>query len=337
MHTVVVIGCGTIGERHLRAFQRTGRARVVACDSNPALLESLATKYGVSIVTDWQRVLAERKFDVAVICTPCDLHVSMATQAVRQGLHVLIEKPLAPSLTGVDALLQARDEGRRQVAVGYVWHVFPCLVQARDYLLGGELGPVRHVTAVSGQNFPRLRPAHTAHYSQTYYRDQRTGGGAIQDALTHLINWVEHVIGPADSVLCDCAHQVLPEVTVEDTVNLSSRHGDVLAGFSLNQFQAPNESTLQFNAVSGSLKIELHRERWGVFRENDTDWQWRTAAVPDRDAHFLKQANVFLDQVEGEPAQLCSLEAAGQTLRFNLAALASAQSGARVHCAEVYA
>jgi hypothetical protein len=47
------------------------------------------------------------------------------------------------------------------------------------------------------------------------------------------------------------------------------------------------------------------------------------------------QANRFLDLVEGRPAALCSLEAAEQTLRFNLAALASADQGVRVHCANV--
>jgi len=52
--------------------------------------------------------------------------------------------------------------------------------------------------------------------------------------------------------------------------------------------------------------------------------------VPERDSHFIAQANVFLDQIEGRPATLCSLEDAAQTLRFNLAALASAETGTRV-------
>ena len=52
---------------------------------------------------------------------------------------------------------------------------------------------------------------------------------------------------------------------------------------------------------------------------------------------FSAQANAFLDQLEGKPAQRCTLEAALQTLRFNLAALASADTGARVHCARLTA
>jgi predicted dehydrogenase len=337
LHSVLIIGCGSIGERHLRCFQKTGRAQVTACDANPALLGAMATTYQVPTVANWEQALANQKFDAVVICTPAHLHVAMAQRVLQSGCHVLIEKPLSQSLTGVEDLLRIHASSGRHASVAYVLHVYPLLIQAREFLLGGELGPIRHVTTTSGQYFPGGRPAHTVHYSQTYYRDRKTGGGAIQDALTHTVNWIESVIGPTDSVLCDCSHQVLPGVTVEDTVNVSTRNGEILANYTLNQFQAPNESTWQFNTAAGSLKIEFHQRRWGTFRLGDSDWDWRVVPPADRDAPFIAQAAAFLDQLDGQPSRLCTLPAAVQTLRFNLAALASADSGARVHCARVIA
>lgn len=335
MHSILVIGCGSIGERHLRCFQATGRAKVTACEANPALLKTIADTYRVEAFSNWEEAMTAGQFDACVICTPAHLHVAMAIRALERRLHVLIEKPLSQSMDRIEELLRARASAGRQVAVAYVLHVYPLLMQAREFLRTGELGPVRHVTATSGQYFPGGRPAHTVHYSKTYYRDRKTGGGAIQDALTHTANWVESVVGPTDSVMCDCAHQVLPEVTVEDTVNLSARHGDVLVNYTLNQFQAPNESTLQFNTASGSVKIEFHHRRWGVLRLGESAWTWREVPPADRDVPFTTQANAFLDQIEGQPSRLCSLDAGLQTLRFNLAALASAESGARVSCASI--
>ena len=328
-HSVLVLGCGSIGERHLRNFQRTGRARLTACDSNPALLAMMAERYGVATAGDWQAALASGGLDACVICTPAHLHVPMAIAALQHGLHVLVEKPLSHSLEGVDELFRTRDRSGRQLAVAYVLHVYALLMEARAFLRRGEFGPVREASVVAGQPFHLFRPA----YAQTYYRDHRTGGGAIQDALTHNVNWVESVIGPADSVLCDCAHLVLPNVEVEDTVHVSSRHGGALATFALNQFQAPNETTLQFHAAGGSVKIELRAQRWGTYAAGASDWTWHTVPPIERDTPFIDQANAFLDQLEGQPSRLCSLEAAAQTLRFNLAALASAKSGARVACA----
>jgi predicted dehydrogenase len=335
MYSVLIIGCGSIGERHLRCFQRTGRARVTACDVSPTLLATIAQTYQVSTLTNWQAALDNDHYDAAVICTPAHMHVQTATTLLQRGCHVLIEKPLSQSLVGIDDLLKARDLSRRQAAVAYVLHTYPILRQVREFLQKGELGPVRHVTVTTGQYFPGGRPAHAVHYSKTYYRDRASGGGAIQDALTHIANWVESVVGPTDSVLCDCAHQVLPEVTVEDTVNLCARHGDILVNYTLNQFQAPNETTVQFHTATGSVKIELHNRRWGTFRMGASDWTWCEVPAADRDTPFITQAEYFLDQIEGKPAQLCTVEAAVQTLRFNLAALAAADSGVRVHCARL--
>jgi predicted dehydrogenase len=336
MHDVLIIGCGSIGERHLRCFQKTGRAKVAACDANATLLATLAATYGVSTHADWREAVRGQRFSTVVVCTPAHLHVPIATELLRGGHHVLIEKPLSQSLAGVDELIEARHASGTKAAVAYVLHVFPILNAVRDFLLAGELGPIMQATCTGGQYFPGGRPPHTVHYSKTYYRDRKLGGGAIQDALTHTANWLESILGPTDSLICDCAHQVLPDVTVEDTVHISARNGATLVNYTLNQFQAPNESTLQFNTAKGSVKVELHNHRWGVYRLGDQNWAWHDVPAAERDSAFMEQANRFLDTIEGKPARLCSLEAAHQTLRFNLAALTSADAGGiRVDCASL--
>jgi len=332
MHSILILGCGSIGERHLRCFQKTKRATVAACDTNPSLVQAMADRYGADTFVDYGAALRQ-PFDAVVICTPAHLHVPMARAALEAGKHVLIEKPLSQSLAGVDSLLQAHASSGRHASVAYIYRVVPVLAAAGAFLREGSLGPVLQATLNSGQHFPAMRPPHTVPYHQTYYRDRQTGGGAIQDAITHLANWVESVVGPTDSVLCDCAHLALPHVEVEDTVHIAARHGGTLVSYTLNQFQAPNESTLQFNTALGSVRIELHLQRWGVMKLGEPGWTWHECPVPERDTNFILQADAFLDQIEGQPSRLCSLADAVQTLRFNLAALASADAGgARVHC-----
>ncbi|MFA6543314.1 MAG: hypothetical protein WCS99_02740, partial [Limisphaerales bacterium] len=126
---------------------------------------------------------------------------------------------------------------------------------------------------------------------------------------------------------CDAAHQALEGVTVEDTVNVSARHGDALVSYAMNQFQAPNETTILVNCERGSLKIEVHSQRWGMLRHGEKDWSWRQAPPAERDDLFIAQANAFLDGIEGKPTPLCTFEEAVQTLKFNQAALRSAKTG----------
>ena len=104
MHSLLIIGCGSIGERHLRCALSTGRATATACDASPAILEAMAKTYKVATAADWKLALREGKFDAAVICTPAHLHVPMATEILQSGMHVLIEKPLAIQTADIEAI-----------------------------------------------------------------------------------------------------------------------------------------------------------------------------------------------------------------------------------------
>mgnify|MGYP001558542441 CR=1 FL=1 len=316
---ILVIGCGSIGERHVRTFLATGRAGVLACDNRPAIRQQMAERYGVDTAVDWAPMLQNPAVTGVVIATPAPLHVEIATRCLEAGRHVLIEKPLSLELAGIDPLVAARDRAGKFAAVAYVLHFVPALQAARQFLREGSFGPVRHVAVNTGQHFPYFRPA----YREIYYRDRAQGGGAIQDALTHMANAVEWVVGPTSRVFCDAAHQVLEGVTVEDTVNATARNGAALVSYALNQFQALNETRWDFHADTGSVRVELNAQRWGVLARGETEWTWHAAPIAERDQIYTAQANAFLDGAEGKPNQLCTLEEGIQTLRFNLAALQS--------------
>ena len=92
---ILVIGCGSIGERHLRCIQKTGRVAVIACDINPALLQKMEQEYKVAVVYNLKDALGANTFDGAVICTPAHTHIGIALTSIRHGAALLIEKPLS--------------------------------------------------------------------------------------------------------------------------------------------------------------------------------------------------------------------------------------------------
>jgi predicted dehydrogenase len=327
MHSILIIGCGSIGERHLRCFQNTGRCSVTACDNNPSLLHSMQERYAAPGHASLDEALAASAYDAAVISTPAHLHLPMTLKLLRSGLHVFIEKPLAIDMGMVPEVRAVMAGSDRFVAVAYVYHLMPWMLGALAFLQSGGLGKVLQASVVSGQHFPTFRPA----YREIYYTRHETGGGAIQDALTHLVNATEWLVGPCTRLYCDAAHQALEGVTVEDTVNVSARHGDVLASFAMNQFQAPNETTFLIHGELGSVKIELHERRWGFLLHGESAWTWHVTPPLERDDLFIAQAHAFLDGIEGKTTPLCTFEEAVQTLKFNQAALHSAATGAAVH------
>jgi predicted dehydrogenase len=318
-HRVLVVGVGSIGERHVRCFAKSGRARVSICEPNEHLREQVGQRYGIDDrFADLDSALLN-PHDAAVIAVPADLHIPLALKAVGAGWHVLIEKPLSVTGAGIDEFQSLVRRKQVIAAVGYVYRAHPALDAMRAAIREGLFGRPLQLVVVAGQNFPTYRPA----YRDSYYTNRAKGGGAIQDAMTHLINAAEWLVGPIDRVVADVAHQAIADVDVEDVVHLLARHGDVIASYSLNQFQAPNEVTITVICERGTARFEYHNNRWMRMTRPDEPWQAETVCELERDALFIRQAKSFLDAIEGRSAPLCTLEDGSQSLRVNLAILDS--------------
>lgn len=321
---VLVVGVGSIGERHTRCFLATGRADVSICEPNAALRQTIAERYGIErVFGDLDAALVERP-EAVVICTPAQLHIPIAIAAARTGAHLLIEKPLSTTLEGIDEL---KSEVARQnliAGVAYVYRAHPALAAMRQAIAERRFGRPLEIVAVSGQHFPLYRPA----YRDIYYKDRATGGGAVQDALTHIVNAAEWLIGPVDRLAADIDHQSLAGVTVEDTVHVLTRQGQVMGSYSLNQHQAPNESTITVVCEQGTFRFESHENRWRWMTEPGGSWRDEPVGPLERDTLFVRQAEAFLACIDGAGPPACTIDEAVQTLRVNLAILASAEQGA---------
>jgi len=320
---ILVVGVGSIGERHLRCFQANKNARLSLCEINPSLREKISKQYGIDRSFSCLDEAIRVPPDAAVIATPANLHIEIAHRLAESGIHLLIEKPLSTTLKGVESLCHLVDQKQLVAAVAYVYRAHPALAQMKEAIESGRFGKPVQLIAVCGAHFPTHRPA----YQETYYRDHATGGGAIQDALTHILNAGEWLVGPIDRLVVDAAHQSLEGVQVEDTVHLLARHGDLLASYSLNQYQAPTENTITVVCQNGTARFEMHSNRWRWMDKSGQPWHDESFEVPQRDTLFMHQANRFLDAVGKRVSPLCSLQEGVQTLRCNLAALASAAHG----------
>jgi predicted dehydrogenase len=320
---VLIVGVGSIGERHLRCFMNSKRAMLSLCEVNAELGRTVGDRYAVeSVYTSYEEALASRP-DVVVICTPADLHIPMAQKAVDQGASVLIEKPLSTSMDGIDTLIQKVMDHDVTAGVAYVYRSHPALQAMRQSIVAGRFGRPLTIVTQSGQHFPFYRPG----YRDTYYRKRQTGGGAVQDALTHLINAGEWLVGPVERLVADIDHQVLSGVDVEDTAHVLTRHRSVMGCFNLNQHQSPNELTITVVCTGGTVRFEFHANRWRWMIEPGSEWHDESMPVLERDTLFALQANAFLDAVEQKSKPLCTLDEARQTLSVNLAILQSADKG----------
>jgi predicted dehydrogenase len=315
---VLVIGVGSIGERHVRCFQATGRADVAICEPNLAIRDTVANRYGIAkCYTSLENAL-EHPFDLAVVATPAPFHIPQARELVDCGISPLIEKPLSLCLEGLPELESSVAMRPITAGVAYPFRAHPSVAGMRAAILEGRFGIPLQVTVVAGQHFPTYRPA----YRDIYYRDRATGGGAIQDALTHMINAVEWIVGPTTRVVADAERLKLDGVAVEDTAHAIARNGDVLVTYSLNQHQPANELSVSVVCERGQTRFEGHHARWSWTTEVDGAWQEETTTL-DRDTLFRRQAEEFIAAIAGRTPPLCTLAEGRATVQTVLAILKS--------------
>ena len=141
-----VVGAGVVSERHLSGLDRNPKTELAAiCDLDEERAGEKAIKYGIKAYYDLDEMLASEQLDWVHICTPVRTHVPLAKQALKAGVPVLIEKPVAETVEAVEELEAAsRDTG---VSVSVVHnHVFdPVMRKLRSRIDAGDLGEVRGV------------------------------------------------------------------------------------------------------------------------------------------------------------------------------------------------
>lgn len=333
MHRVLIIGGGSIGERHLRCFLKTGRAEVALCDNRPERLKQIAAAYPVvATYGDFEKIdLSE--FYAAVVCVPAHLHVPWARKVVDAGAHAFIEKPLALSLDGIDELERAARKRRLTIGVAHVRRAMASAQLLKKELDSGRIGDVLACSFIGTYDHRAARPD----YRHTYWVDRRQGGGAIFDVSSHLTNLIQWYLGPVRSVSATYQHLLVEGTDVEDTLayTLRFRNNPAIATVHVVAWAAHRTDQFILTGTKGSIVCDGWEGKLGVVTR-DGQWTWTEGlkGKPDAkgqvDEPFVLEANNFLDATEGKGPVFCTLLEARHTIETCLAVQESGQRHAEV-------
>jgi len=115
----LIIGCGSIGSRHLHNLKSLGFSNIAIYDENKMKLNTLSKKYDVIKFDNLKSALDIFKPDFSIICTYPSSHVKLTLLCINSNSHVFIEKPLSSNLNGVEQMLKKADRKNLKIAVGY--------------------------------------------------------------------------------------------------------------------------------------------------------------------------------------------------------------------------
>lgn len=248
-----IIGAGAMGARIAEAADRIDGVEVIAVvDRDAARSRDLAERWGAQHFSGIEELPAAHGIDAAYIGVPHDLHRAACVQAMNQGLHVLVDKPLCNTQVEAEQILAARDEAGVRLMVGFSYRYRAEWIQARQLVSAGAIGTPRLVVDTlleASQGTP------------AWYWSVEAGGGVLQLQSHHCFDRLAWVLGDSfTSVSCRVSGA---EGFAEDTaiINGSTAGGALVSidiGFGRDYSAQPRPSTV-IQGDSGQIVIDHGR------------------------------------------------------------------------------
>lgn len=191
----LVVGCGSIGQRHIKNLKKIGYSDILLFDSNKKLMKETSNKLKINYVNS----LSIKNIDCTLICTPPNSHIKIAKKALESNSHVFIEKPLSNSLIGIEKIEKLAKEKKLKVFVGYSFRFEKGLKIIKKLISTNEIGEIFSFDAYEGWHLSNWRP--WQNYKKSYTTKKNLGGGIILDG-SHELNYLQWLGGKIELVYC---------------------------------------------------------------------------------------------------------------------------------------
>lgn len=320
-----VLGCGSIGKRHVRNLLLLGQKDVLAFDPREdrrAEAEALGVTTTGSIEGVW-----DAKPEAVLVTSPSKLHVGTALAAAERGIHMFIEKPVSDVHDAeLDRLVTIAREKKLVTLVGCNLRFHPGLANAKRVLDSRRLGRVVSCRAEFGQYLPDWHPWED--YRKGYSARKDLGGGVVLDAI-HELDYVRWLMGDVVSVGALAGHLSHIEIDTEDTASILLRFASGAFGeIHLDYVQRTYTRACQIVGDEGTLAWEFGKlGEVRVFEAKTKAWE----VIPgpagwEPNTMYVDEMRHFLSCLEGKETPHQDVAEATAVLDVALAVKESAET-----------
>jgi predicted dehydrogenase len=329
---LLIIGCGSIGERHIRNLQTLSAGEILIHDVDDRRLAYIEEEYRVKACATLDEAW-DNQIDACVLCVPPSSHIPLALKGVEHGAHLFIEKPISHNLEDVDTVLEQAKTKGLVISVGYNLRFHPALRLAKQLLDEGRIGKVLSAIVEYGQYLPDWHPRQD--YRDMYIAKRRMGGGIILDG-SHELDYIRWLIGEVRDVCCFASKISSLEVETEDTAEIVLNFDNgAVAGVHLDFIQRTYSRSCKLIGEEGTIIWDLPEEKVCVSPTESGCWE-EIKLKTDYNDTYVEEMRHFLNCIKGEETPIVSGDTAKRVLEIALAAKQSAESHTAISLRERY-
>lgn len=190
-----LIGCGRISTNHVKAVKNNNLEFVAACDIVPEHIEDVLKKNDlqdapIKRYSDYKKMIEENDIDLIGIATESGLHAEIALYCIEQGIHVIIEKPMAMSMKDADEIIRRSEEKHVKVCACHQNRFNVAIQKLRHAVEEGRFGKLSHGSIHVRWN------RNKGYYDQAPWRGTwAQDGGALMNQCIHGIDLLRWMFG----------------------------------------------------------------------------------------------------------------------------------------------
>ena len=191
-----LIGCGRIATNHIKAVKNNNLNLVAVCDTVPEQMQQLLEKHNlqndssVKCYTDYKQMIEENQIELIGIATESGIHAEIALYCIDHGIHVIIEKPMAMSMSDADEIIRRSREKNVKVSACHQNRFNIAVQEMRKALEAGRFGKISH-----GSIHVRWNRDEN-YYKQAIWRGTwEQDGGALMNQCIHGIDLLRWMMG----------------------------------------------------------------------------------------------------------------------------------------------
>ena len=246
-----VVGTGNIGGQHIKLLQSgkiSGAELAATASRSSPDLDSAAPHF-----TDYRQMFSDADIDAVLIATPTMSHVEIAQVAIKQGLHVLMEKPIAMSIQQAETLLAlVPDQLRFAVMLNQRFH--PVYAKLKELLDGDAIGELQ-----------RINWTMTAWYRPDIYYQVSSwrgtwpgeGGGLLINQCIHNLDVLQWLVGLPDAITANVGFGKYHDIDVEDEVTAMMTFESGATGtLTASSGEAPGVNRIEIVGDRGMLQFD---------------------------------------------------------------------------------
>lgn len=335
-----LIGCGRISTNHIKAVINNKLELVAVCDVFPEKMEELLVKHGlekdtsIKRYTDYKQMIAENQdIQLISIATESGLHAEIALYCIDSGINLIIEKPMAMSMTDADEIVRRAEEKKVKVSACHQNRFNIAVQQLRKAIEGGRFGKLSHGSIHVRWN------RNKDYYIQAPWRGTWAhDGGALMNQCIHGIDLLRWMMGnEVEEIYAQTRQQFHDYLECEDIgmAVVSFKNGAVatIEG-TTNVYPKNLEETLYIFGENGTVKLG------GKSTNNIDVWDFADETEADAANKGLEEAasNVYgnghtslfadvMDAIENDREPYVDAKAGRAALEMILAIYKSAAEG----------